>query len=108
MPAAEPPGWPSMVAPPMHMGAFCLQDELAVAQALEIADGYPYFLEAVGKYVWDAAPTDAARRSAGATREEHQLSAGPIGRVAYVVHGVAVRDQRRLDLVSLPKAQGRV
>lgn len=31
-------------------------DEEAVEQALAIAGGYPYFLQAVGKHVWDAAP----------------------------------------------------
>lgn len=29
----------------------------AIAQALNIAGGYPYFLQAVGKHVWDAART---------------------------------------------------
>lgn len=29
----------------------------AIAQALSIAGGYPYFLQAVGKHVWDAART---------------------------------------------------
>jgi hypothetical protein len=32
-------------------------DEEAVVQALSIAGGYPYFLQAVGKHVWDAART---------------------------------------------------
>ena len=30
-------------------------DEDALAQALDVARGYPYFLQAVGKHVWDAA-----------------------------------------------------
>lgn len=32
-------------------------DEAAVEHALEIAAGYPYFLQALGKHVWDAAVT---------------------------------------------------
>lgn len=31
-------------------------NEEAIAHALDIARGYPYFLQALGKHVWDAAP----------------------------------------------------
>ncbi len=41
-------------------------------------------------------------------RKEHELSSRPVGRPADVVHGIPVREQRGLDLVTLAEAQGRV
>jgi hypothetical protein len=40
--------------------------------------------------------------------EEHELSSRPVGRTADFVEGKPVREQRRLDLVTRPEAQGRV
>jgi hypothetical protein len=38
-----------------------------------------------------------------ALREEHELSSGPIWRAADFFHGVPMRDERCLDLVTLPE-----
>ena len=43
----------ALVGPCQQLGV--AWDEDAVEQALDVARGYPYFLQAVGKHVWDAA-----------------------------------------------------
>jgi hypothetical protein len=43
----------ALVGPSQQLGV--TWDEDAVEQALDVARGYPYFLQAVGKHVWDAA-----------------------------------------------------
>src|SRR4030081_1817136 len=51
----------------------------------------------------------AARRlSIGSSREEHELSAGPVRRVAYIVDGISVPDERGFDLVSFAETQSRI
>lgn len=38
-------------------------DDKAVRRIVELSDGYPYFLQTYGKYVWNAAATSPVRRS---------------------------------------------
>ena len=51
---------------------------------------------------------EKTRRSARTTCQEDELSAGPVGRVADLVHNKTVLNQRGLDLLALAKAQSGV
>lgn len=54
-------------------------EESAVRHALEIAQGYPYFLQALGKHVWDAArtsPIAAEDADVGGAMAQAEVDAG--------------------------------